>query len=511
MAPDHELPHSDPIEPGPARCEGSGPFERLILRGVTVVDGTGAPPFGPADLVIEDDRITAVVTVGNITSPLQPGRRPRARPSDRELDLSGHYVLPGLVDAHVHLGARRQVPSSEYVYKLWLGHGITSVREVGGFFNGFDFVQGEAARSAANEVTAPRIVPYTHFGAGRQEPVRTGAEARRWVEQAANAGASGVKFFGAPPAVFSAALAECRRLGLRTACHHAQQEVARANVLTTARWGLASIEHWYGLPEALLRSYSVQPYGPDYNYLDERARFAAAGHAWRHAAEPGTRQWDETIEELVALGVTLDPTLNVYVGLRDAARVRRSEWHDAYTAPQLWRHFRGETAAHGSFLDHWGTEDEIAWRHSYQTWMEFIHCFNGAGGRITAGSDAGYIYKVFGFGLVEELELLREAGLHTLEVIRAATLSGAELIGLDHELGSIEVGKLADLVVVAGNPLANLKVLYGHAADETHGVRIVIKGGVLYDAQRLRQDVREIVLAERQREGAETASTMNNT
>ena len=131
---------------------------------------------------------------------------------------------------------------------------------------------------------------------------------------------------------------------------------------------------------------------------------------------------------------------------------------------------------------------------------------------VTTGSDSGYIYKTYGFGTIEELELLREAGFHPLEVIRAATLSGAEAIGAADRIGSIEAGKLADLVVVAENPLADLKVLLGTGAirvsDDNQpvrvgGVRYTIKDGIVYDAKALLADVRRMVAEAKQREGIE--------
>ena len=100
------------------------------------------------------------------------------------------------------------------------------------------------------------------------------------------------------------------------------------------------------------------------------------------------------------------------------------------------------------------------------------------------------------------MELLREAGFHPLEVIRSATLNGAEALGVADEIGSIEPGKLADLVVVDANPLANLKVLYGTGAIrvngdnevERHGgVKYTIKDGIVYDAKELLADVRALV------------------
>ena len=82
-------------------------------------------------------------------------------------------------------------------------------------------------------------------------------------------GADGLKFFGYRPDIMQAAIEEAKRRGLRSACHHAQMDVARVNVLTSARWGLTSMEHWYGLPEALFTDRTVQSYPLDYNYADE--------------------------------------------------------------------------------------------------------------------------------------------------------------------------------------------------------------------------------------------------
>ena len=142
-------------------------------------------------------------------------------------------------------------------------------------------------------------------------------------------------------------------------------------------------------------------------------------------------------------------------------RARRAEWHEEYTLPSLWRFYEPSKVSHGSYWHSWGTEQEVVWKENYRLWMTFINEYKNRGGRVTAGSDSGFIYQLYGFAYIRELELLREAGFHPLEVIRSATLNGAEALGAASELGTVEPGKLADLVIVAENPLENQKVLYG--------------------------------------------------
>ncbi len=501
----------EPIQAAPPRAEGEGPYPQLILRGVMVINGTGAPPFGPVDLVIEANRIKDVVSVGNPGAPIDASKRPPLGEGGREIDLAGHYVLPGFIDLHGHIGGKEQGTPAEYVFKLWLAHGITTVRDPG-CGNGLDFCVEHRAKSAANEITAPRIFAYLVFGQGRDAPFTSAEEAQKWIADAATQGADGFKFFGYRPDVMRAAIEEARARGLRTACHHAQLDVARVDVLDTARWGLTTMEHWYGLPEALFEDRTVQDYPVDYNYSDEQHRFGQAGRLWRQAAPRGSARWNAVIDELIRLDFTIDPTLTIYEATRDLMRARRAEWHDEYTLPSLWDFYRPNRNAHGSFWFAWSTADEVAWRHNYRLWMSFLEDFKNRGGRVTTGSDSGYIYKLYGFDYVRELELLLEAGFHPLEVLRAATLSGAEALGAADRLGSIEPGKLADLVVVAENPLADLKVLYGTGAirigadgwpTRVGGVRFTVKDGILYDAGKLLADVRELVAAAKKASGRE--------
>ncbi|HEX7181857.1 MAG TPA: amidohydrolase family protein, partial [Thermoanaerobaculia bacterium] len=435
------------IPAAPPRAEGEGPFNRLILRGVTVIDGTGAPPMGPVDIVIARDRIAQIVPVGNPGLPIDPTGRPKAEAGDRELDLQGLYVLPGFVDMHGHIGGKEQGTPAEYVFKLWMGHGITTIRDPGSG-NGLAWVLDHKARSARNEITAPRIEAYVFFGMGRDEPFVKPEEARQWVNQMAAKGADGIKFFGSQPEIMKAALDEARKKGLRSACHHAQLYVARMNVLDTARWGLTSMEHWYGLPEALFADRTVQDYPLDYNYADESHRFGQAGRLWRQAAPPYSERWNKVMDELIAIDFTLDPTLTIYEANRDLMRARRAEWHEEYTLPSLWDFYAPSRKAHGSYWFEWSSENEVDWRENYRLWMAFLNEYKNRGGRVTTGSDSGYIYKLYGFDYIRELELLREAGFHPLEVIRSATLYGAQALGMDKEIGSLEPGKLADLVVV---------------------------------------------------------------
>ena len=493
------------VDTAPPRDEGDGPYERLVLRGSTLIDGTGAPPIGPVDIVVENDRIVEIRTVGYPGVPINEERRPE--PGDREIDATGMYILPGFVDMHGHQHTKQsgQGVPVEYVHKLWMAHGITTTRDVGS--RGVDWLMEHKARSAANEITAPRMVAFPRFGQDFDRPIVTPADARAWVRFIKEQGAEGIKFFGAPPEIMMAALDEAGEQGLRTTMHHAQLNVTRMNALQSASYGLTSMEHWYGLPEALFEDRIVQHYPLDYNYLNEQNRFGEAGRLWKQAAAPFSDHWNAVMDSLIALDFTLVPTFVAYLASRDLMRQSRNIWHALYTMPSLWEFYRPNRRAHGSYWFYWTLEDEVEWRENYRLWMTFVNEYKNRGGRVGLGSDSGYIYNLYGFGYIQEMELLREAGFHPLEVIWSATLKGAEAIGLDHEIGSVQVGKKADFVIVEENPLENLKVLFGTGAlklnDETGqvervgGVRWTIKDGIVYDAKALLAEVRAMVDAAR--------------
>jgi hypothetical protein len=348
------------------------------------------------------------------------------------------------------------------------------------------------------------------FGSGSKEPIRTPEQARAWVNENKNKGADGIKFFGAAPEIMDAAIRENKRLGLGSACHHAQLDVARWNVFNSAKAGLTSMEHWYGLPEAMLENSTIQNYPLSYNYSNEQHRFEEAGRLWKQAAAPYSPKWNALMDSLLKFNFTLDPTFNIYEAARDLHKARRQEWHEDYTLPKLWAYYQPSKQAHGSFWFNWGTEQETAWRENYRLWMTFVNEYKNRGGRVTVGTDSGFIFQLYGFAYVRELELLREAGFHPLEIIRSATLYGAQALGMDKEIGSVEIGKLADFAIVDQNPLENLQVLYGTGAiklmdDNTvhrvGGVKYTVKDGIVYDAKKLLADVKKIVDDEKAKTG----------
>ena len=497
------------IQKAPERKEGDGPWDQLIIRGVILINGTGTPPYGPVDIVVEKNRIKEIRSVGAPGLKIDSSRRPKLIAGGKELNCDGMYLLPGFIDMHGHIGGQAQGTPAEYVFKLWMAHGITTIRDPSAG-NGLDWTLEEKRLSADNKITAPRIFAYTAFGQGSKEPISTPEQAIAWVRDNAKKGADGIKFFGAAPQIMKAALEENKKLGLRSACHHAQLGVARWNVLNSARAGLTSMEHWYGLPEALFDNKTVQNYPLDYNYSNEQDRFEEAGKLWKQAAAPYSEHWNKVMNELISLDFTIDPTFNIYEANRDLMRARTAEWHENYTLPSLWKFYEPSRVSHGSYWHSWGTEQEIAWKENYRLWMTFVNEYKNRGGRVTVGTDAGFIYELFGFSYVRELELLREAGFHPLEVFRSATLYGAQALGQEKDLGSVEVGKLADFAIIDANPLENLQLLYGTGAivlneknevTRKGGVKYTIKDGIIYDAKKLLDDVRKMVDAEKAKTG----------
>jgi hypothetical protein len=340
------------------------------------------------------------------------------------------------------------------------------------------------------------------FGQGEKGPFLSEESTRRWVRKIAKQGAQGIKFFGAPKHIMQAALNEADKQGLGTAMHHAQLDVVNWNVLDSARTGMTTMEHWYGLPEAMFVDRIIQDYPTDYNYTNEQHRFGEAGRLWAQTAAPGSDKWNQVRDELIALDFTINPTLTIYEASRDLMREMNADWQQEYTPPALWQFFQPSLISHGSYWHDWTTADEIAWKNNFRIWMQFLNDYKNHGGRVTLGSDAGYIWKLYGFGYIREMELLQEAGFHPLEVLRSATILGAEVLKMDDRIGSVRVGKLADLVIVEENPVANFKVLYGtghfklgddNQPERVGGVKYTIKDGIVFDARELLSDVREIV------------------
>ena len=496
-----------PLVPASVRDRGAGPHARLVLRGATVIDGTGAPPIGPVDVVVERGRIVQMKKVGASLSTIKEAARPAA--GDREIDCHGKYLTPGFVDCHAHAGvayhtANGWVPPVDYVYKLWLAHGVTTVREMGSF-NGLGWMLDQKKRAEAGTIAAPRMLAYCYFPAVNDmlKTIHTPDEARAWIRAIKKRGADGVKFFGAPPNLMQAALDECAKVGLRSGCHHAQMAVTRMNALTTAGWGLTSAEHYYGLPEALYEDRVVQQFPSDYDYSDEYFRFSVSGQMFAQAAEPGSAKWNETLEAFLALGFTFVPTFTIYDANRDLMRARQADWHKEYTWKSMWEYFKPQRGGHGSYWYRWSSQNEIEWKDQYRRWMAFINDYKNRGGRVCTGSDSGFIFQIFGFGYIRELELLQEAGFNPLEVLRAATIQGASLCGLDDDTGSLEVGKRADILVHDVNPLTDFKLLYGTGAlrlneerntgEYVRGLRHTIANGIVYDTAELLADVRALV------------------
>ena len=499
------------INPAPNRGadEGRGPFRTLVIRGAILIDGTGAPPQGPVDIVIENNRIRSVRSAGTPGLPLRQNRQPEK--PDLEIDATEMYVLPGFVDSHAHAGGAPKNPDAEYPYKLWLAHGVTTVRGVPLASN--QFTVKEKERSARNEIVAPRIFNYQRPGSGwGKGPVDTPEAAREWVRWAAANGVDGLKLGSHRPEIMAALLDEAKKHGLGSTAHLGQTGVAQMNALKAAQLGLGTVTHFYGHFEALLKDYVVQPWPVDQNNNDEQHRFGQVARLWDKIYEPGSPERKEYLKAHLKLGTTFDPTMTAYAASRDLMRMRNADWHDKYTLPSLMDFYAPSRTNHGSYFYYWTLQDEIAWRNFYQVWFRLLNDYKKMGGRVTASADAAFIYNTYGFGNIHEMELLQEAGFHPLEVIQAATMNPAltlhEPKGKPIEFGVVRPGLLADLVIVDQNPLENLKVLYGTGAlklnDKTGktewvgGVRWTIKDGIVYDAKKLLADVARMVEKQKQ-------------
>jgi imidazolonepropionase-like amidohydrolase len=482
------------------KIESGKRYARLVIRNATIVDGNGTPASGPKDIVIEGNRIAEVVPLDPVALKEGRARRPEG---DAEIDATGKYVLPGLINAHGHVQDERGgVPIPvDYCLKLWLACGITTVRDVGS-----DMKKTLALRekSARGEVAAPRLFVYALF-AQRPTP-RNVEEARARVRELKQAGADGIKILGTDRDILAAMLDEAHKVGLRVAHHVGVEET---NAWDDIKFGTTSIEHWYGIPDAAIPS-GRQNFPSSYNYNNETDRFRYAGRLWREA------DWDrlmKVFDGMIEAGVAWDPTMDIYEASRDLQRAQTQPWFADLLHPVLEDYFRPDPAHHGSYFIGWSSTDEVFWKENYRIWMRALREFERRGGLVGAGEDAGFIYQMYGFGLIRELELHQEAGFHPLKVIQHATGNNARILGQQENLGRVRAGFAADLIVVNGNPLENFKVLYPTGIEEirdgkavkTGGVEWTIKDGIPYHGPTLLAEIKQMVARARAERKAKAA------
>lgn len=439
--------------PGP----GVAPFVAVdapvvALTHALLVDGTGAPALDDQTVLV---RGTTIAQVGPSASVVVP--------QDAEiLDLTGHTLLPGLVDLHEHtwFGGVRQSTQMETGPLLYLAMGVTTAMTAGSQFPYHELNQKLAID--AGLLPGPRTHvtgPYLTSGPPRPSAnriVQTPEEVRRVVSYWADEGATWFKFLGAGTTdLLAAAIEVAHERGLRVTGHLCSITFSEA-----ARLGIDALQHGF-----ITNS----------DYVPGKEPGVCPPENMRVQADVDVESAEvrRNIADLVAMGAPVVSTLGVYeTFMPDRARL------DPRAMAMLRPGTRKEVESNHRGLVAGGL---IVPERLFSKMMRWERMFVEAGGLLGAGSDPWGTGFLPGFGNLRNVELLVEAGFTFEEAVRITTLNGARILGQDAELGSITVGKRADLVVVRGDPVTDPTSIYE--------VVTVFKDGLGFDSARLRAAV----------------------
>ncbi|HEV8149923.1 MAG TPA: amidohydrolase family protein [Gemmatimonadales bacterium] len=461
----------------------------LVIRDVTVIDATGAPPAPHRELLIQDGRIRAVTALRTL-------RVPRGA---QVVEGGGRFVIPGLWDMHVHMssipvspiarGASAYQSNSRYYLPLFIAWGITGVRDMSGNLELLTAWRDSVARGT---LLGPRML-VTGFKLGSPHPampgapypLRTETDVRTTVRMLRDHGADFVKVADLPRELVPALADECRRQGLVFVGHLPTD----MSVTEASQAGQRGIEHLDGVLLSLssqaveLRERERQQ---DSWWMRLLVRFhlkdADRSRLELHReilASASQVQAERLYSLLVRNQTWQEPTLSE---LRDLHRVPGStfaaEQRD-YVPP-----LRGPIQ-----LTHWDKDPALG-RLEFDRQVQVVGDMFRAGVSILAGTDTPGPERIPGFSLAEELQLLVRAGFSPMAALQAATREPARFLGATDSLGTIEPGKLADLVLLNGDPLADIRNVHAVHA-------VVLRGRYLSPAQldSLRASVRSLVAA----------------
>ena len=430
----------------------------VALANVRVIDGTGAAARENQTVLIENGRITAV----------GPAAQVRVPAGARTLDLAGHTVIPGLVGMHNHTfytTGRRSIQLQFSAPRLYLASGVTTTRTTGGTspyheINMKRSIEGGTIAGPRMHLTGPYLTG--PGGASTMAQVGSAEQARRIVAYWAEEGVTWFKAYtDISREALGAAIEEAHRRGLRFTGHLCSVSFREAVAL-----GIDNLEH--GL-------FTNSDYTP--GKQPDRCPGGMRASLLNIAMDGPEVQ--QTIREMVDNGVAMTSTLAVYElsfpdrppldpRMLDALAPEAKEEYMA-TRQQITRQAASSTMP------------EL-----FRRAQAFERAFVQAGGLLGAGVDpTGNGGALPGFGDQRNYELLIEAGFSPVEAIRIMSFNGAKILGVDGELGSIEAGKRADLVVIRGNPVTS--------HGDIRNVTIVFKDGVGWDSAKLIESVKGVV------------------
>ncbi|MEE8146458.1 MAG: amidohydrolase family protein, partial [Longimicrobiales bacterium] len=471
-----------------------GPYERLVLRNVMVIPGHGGPARGPYDILV----------TGNVIAEMARHDRgePEKMQGDRVIEGDNLYVMPGMLNLHLHL--RGEELPLDYIYYMQLATGVTSIGPAED-----ERVEDQLEAERNNEILAPRLFPIYSWGSNTEyspEELADPAMAPEIAREMIQNGVRQVYLNGLTwnPEMFGAAAKAIEAAGGITAVHIQPSATSQVNALDAARLGVTMIVHHYGYAESALNR-QVQNYPVDYNFLVENMRVREAAQVWIDACENEEsrhRLLNTLVDSLVYYGVTMQPNRATYEANRDIIRAHGLPWHEKYTHQALWDWHLPSPDNHAAFQYNWSSLDEYRWHYMYDLWGDMIYEFNKRGGRVAYGTDDNYQWSTGGFGNIRELQLVLESGMHPLEVLRSATYNSAQTI-LEPKLGMVQQGYIADLLVVDGSPAENFRYLYPFGAINmdpdtremyrTKGIIHTIKDGVVMENDKLMEEVARMV------------------
>jgi len=435
---------------------------RLVLRGGTVIDVTDGTLHPDMVVVMEGDRIIAVTD-----DPVA------AQPGDRSLDVSGQYIIPGLIDAHLHY--------EDFAAELLLNHGVTSVLDLG---NDYEWIKAQAEGIRAGWIPGPRLYFSTpHFDAsppagsplllqrGHKHFVDDVQTAREATERYIADGVSSVKIYERlDPDVLAEIARVAEAANVPVIGHFLDAE-------STAAVGDAGMEH--------LRPLAASVQDPE---LVAQLADINAGRPGNLGLTPvASVDWDRmpgVIDMLIEKNVYLNPTLMIYRSVPhfkekgfhyEDFELLLNDWRLRYIPLQYRLHILKEYQEQGVW--HWDDldENEQQWAITqFENALRMTKMFADRGGKIYAGPDCAAACN-FGIGLHQEMELLVDSGLSTLHALQSATLYSAEVMRMEDELGSLDVGMFADVVVLRDNPLEDIR--------NTRAISHVISRGQVLDGE----------------------------